>query len=379
MATGDGLLARIRVAGRVLTPQQLIAIGHLASHHGNGMVEVTARGNLQVRGLLPQTAAPFARAVSDLLLTETGIVVDISPISGVDAQEIGDPRPLAAAIVEGARPFEGRLGPKVSVVLDCGGQVPLASLKADIRIVAADAQHWAVTLGGGKSQIMDQAGATAAALSLLAALAAIGPEARAIDLFPSHKSISDSPTSEVDTLRPSVWQNVDKSARIELQHGHTAAVALPFGSTLSADLISLGEAAERTGVPVIRLAPDHVLLFDQATDAFALDAARLGFVTDAGDPRRQISACIGNQGCASGHIAARAIAARLAQTLPPGQTLHVSGCAKGCAHPRRAKVTLVGRPDGIGLVIDGRAGDTPRQILDEVHLAATLVPQPGAR
>ena len=39
--------------------------------------------------------------------------------------------------------------------------------------------------------------------------------------------------------------------------------------------------------------------------------------------------------------------------------LHVSGCAKGCAHPAAAPVTLVGSDDGAGLVIDGRAGDEP--------------------
>lgn len=379
MPTGDGLLARIRVADRILTPRQLAAIGHLAAQYGNGMLEVTARGNLQVRGLRPQTAAPFAGAVLDLLRIETGLVVDTSPISGLDAREIADPGPLAAAIMDGARPFEDRLGPKVSVVIDGGGQVPLSSLKADIRLAAVDEQHWAVTLGGGRPQIMDRTGAIAAALSLLGALAAIGPESRAIDLFPAPADGHDNQAFDVDSRQPSVWQQPGTSTRLELRQGQTALVALPFGSARSTDLTSLSQAAENAGVPVVRLAPNHVLLFDQATDAFMLQAARLGFITQAGDPRRRISACIGNQGCASGHMAARVIAAQLAETLPDGHTLHVSGCAKGCAHPRRAKVTLVGRPDGIGLVIDGRAGDTPRRILDEARLADALVPQLGAR
>ncbi len=67
------------------------------------------------------------------------------------------------------------------------------------------------------------------------------------------------------------------------------------------------------------------------------------------------------------------MADRLAAHVQPGDHLHVSGCGKGCAHPRRAEVTLVGRADGIGLVIDGRAGDTPLEILDEGAPIAALV------
>ena len=62
------------------------------------------------------------------------------------------------------------------------------------------------------------------------------------------------------------------------------------------------------------------------------------------------------------------------RALPAGTDLHVSGCGKGCAHPGSANVTLVGRPDGYGLVIDGRAGDTPQAILraDQLEMAVGM-------
>ncbi|MCT4373616.1 hypothetical protein CLG85_026310, partial [Yangia mangrovi] len=53
----------------------------------------------------------------------------------------------------------------------------------------------------------------------------------------------------------------------------------------------------------------------------------------------------------------RALAARLAPKVRG--TLHVSGCAKGCALPRAAKVTLVGRQGSFDLVEDGAPWDTP--------------------
>ena len=184
MQTGDGLLARVRVAGARLTPADLAALAKLADEHGNGLIEITARGNLQVRGLRPDTAPAFAEAVAALLPIETGLTIDISPIAGADPEEIADPRPLADAIGKGAAGLAGRLGPKVSVVIDGGGQISLSQLKADIRLWAQPGNSWAVTLGGGKPQHMDAQGVVATALAFLGALAAIGPEARATDLFP---------------------------------------------------------------------------------------------------------------------------------------------------------------------------------------------------
>jgi precorrin-3B synthase len=86
-------------------------------------------------------------------------------------------------------------------------------------------------------------------------------------------------------------------------------------------------------------------------------AERLGFITEASDPRRRIAACPGAPSCAHGLIAARALAAEVARhvSLPgDGIAVHVSGCAKGCAHPKPALFTIVGAEQGCGIVRDGR-------------------------
>ena len=368
MPTGDGLLARVRVVGASLTPGQIAELARLAAEHGNGLVEITARGNLQVRGLRATSAAPFAEAVTALLPIETGLVVDMSPLAGLDPQELADPRPIAAAIRDGAAAWADRLGPKVSVVIDSSGQIPLAALKADIRLVALADQLWAVTLGDGKPQQVDADGAVATALALLGALAAMGPEARATDLFPASGAPAPSPVRD---------RANEPTGRLDLITGHTTPIALPFGSVRSPGLIALCDAAVTAGIETLRLGPDHSLYLDNAPETLIEVAATLGFITRSDDPRRRVSACIGNRGCTSGHIPSREIAARLAAHVLPDRHLHVSGCAKGCAHPRRAEVTLVGRPDGIGLVIDGRAGDTPVHILDEAGLADALVLHQG--
>jgi len=365
MRTGDGLLARVRLAGNRLAPAQLRGLADLALAHGNGMAEITARGNLQIRGLTPASAPPFAAAVAALVPIETGLVIDTSPIAGEDPAEKADPRAPAARIRSGAAALGGRLGPKVSVVVDGAGQFSLAALKADIRLLALDGARWAVRLGGGRPQVMDADGAVAAALAVLNALAALGPDARATDLFPA-----SAPPAPADAALPPL-------SSLRLHDGHSRPVALPFGQMEAKTLGDLADLAGAAGVATIRLAPGHLLLLDKAPAALVARAAGLGFITDAADPRLGISACVGSEGCAAGHVAARRLAAELAPHLPAHRRLHVSGCAKGCAHPRAADLTLVGRADGIGLVRNGRAGDTPEQIVEAAGLGAVLARREG--
>lgn len=95
--------------------------------------------------------------------------------------------------------------------------------------------------------------------------------------------------------------------------------------------------------------------FDAAAAATAALAAEFIVVPD--DPRRAIAACTGAPGCASGSTPTLTDAARLAAAFGPlagaGRAAHVSGCAKGCARPGPADLTLVGRDGRYGVVIGG--------------------------
>ncbi|WP_238182808.1 hypothetical protein [Methylobacterium trifolii] len=87
------------------------------------------------------------------------------------------------------------------------------------------------------------------------------------------------------------------------------------------------------------------------------------FITTRDDPRRAVAACPGAPACASGSTPVPEDAARLAEAFRPfaarGLKAHVSGCAKGCAHPARADLTLVGHEGRYGFVLSGSPGDPP--------------------
>lgn len=61
MPSGDGLLARIKPFGGRLSSAMLWALADAVEAYGNGVVELTSRGNLQVRGV--RDVAAFAGAM----------------------------------------------------------------------------------------------------------------------------------------------------------------------------------------------------------------------------------------------------------------------------------------------------------------------------
>jgi precorrin-3B synthase len=144
-------------------------------------------------------------------------------------------------------------------------------------------------------------------------------------------------------------------------------VALPFGQTSAKLLKTFAQTAMTLGVDDIRPAPGRTLVAICGTAAGAETlqetSETLGFVTSPADPRQAISACPGAPDCTSGYIPARKIAAEIASEysglLDGSMHIHVSGCAKGCAHPGRTELTLIGGAGVVGMVADGTARDEP--------------------
>src|ERR1700761_4292779 len=59
----DGLLTRIRVPGGMIVPNQLSAIAELSAAFSDGMVDITSRSNLQMRGIENENLNYLARGL----------------------------------------------------------------------------------------------------------------------------------------------------------------------------------------------------------------------------------------------------------------------------------------------------------------------------
>ena len=285
MQTGDGLLARLVTAGPIPL-DQFTRLCAAAREHGNGIIEISARGSLQVRGLTPLSAPLFAEDVTslDIELCE-GVPVIASPLTG-DSASLIDADALAARLRRAIAERNLILAPKVSVVVDAGGRLHLDSLTADIRLravktatgsmlhiaLAGDAAS-AIPLGLAKPDA-----AVEIVSDLLAAIAALGPDARAADLLraPGIGDIRAMPGTRLEAAshlpsRP----RAEPIALHRLKNGACAlGLGLAFGHIKADALIELMGIAKTNGALWVRPAPDRALLLGPLTEAKAAGHAK---------------------------------------------------------------------------------------------------------
>jgi precorrin-3B synthase len=391
MQTGDGLLARLRPIGNAMQIQQLEALAAASSRYGNGIVEITARGSLQVRGLRPETVAPFESAVLEAgIRPEVGVSIETPPLAGLDPEELLDVRPLAESLRRrvAARQPAFDFAPKLAVTLDGGGRFHLGAVSADIKVTAfrmAGGLHFLLAVGGtaktalpiticGLAEIED------AILAVLQALSSMGSKARGKDL--DQRTLASLVGS--DLTAPDITISPSPLLGIRSPSGDSDAVllgmAFPYCQMDAVGLTAFAKAAEGAGAVEIRLAPDHGLYVTGLTQQSAVElqhaAAGLGFLTRPDDPRRALALCAGARGCASGHFDTHRLAdlvlAEAPALLDGSFTLHLSGCPKGCAHPASSLVALAGAPSGYGLVVNGTASATPTAYLDDTGIKTAL-------
>jgi precorrin-3B synthase len=371
MLTGDGLLVRLKPAGGTLTSRQLKGVAEAAGRYGNGALEITGRGSLQIRGLTPRSALDLRNA---LALLDIGAsdepVVGVGPLAGLDAAELADPRPLAEDVRRRVRTLglAARLGPKISVIVDGGGALPMSAIAADVRVEATGGgahAPWRVAVGGDTASAHEvarcgQMEAAVLAASILRCIADKGREARGRDLDPG--DFARLGLVPVDPEHAPQTAPVHPIGRFPLKDGTFAqGFGLAFGQVTADSLGNFVDAAGRScrfslchGRGMLALG-----LTERQSDALAAIARDIGFVIDMNDPRLGIVACAGAPACASGHLATKALAAAIATAVPPfpaGPTrLHLSGCAKRCAQPPGPVVSLVGNSEGFDLTLEGGA------------------------
>jgi precorrin-3B synthase len=364
-AQRDGLLLRVPLVGGAVTAAQLEAVARIAAGFGSGVVELTNRANLQVRGL----AEPGVAAALDALRA-VGIPADAgaATVTLSPSADDGDRR-LRAAIVDAlAEATPADLSPKFRIHVDdgagtTGGQRAEAVVRRADGSVRIEVPGVGVAIAG-----TDDAVAFLAALA--AACAAEGPDARVSDLLAAHGP--DAVTGLGPGAAPS-WAaapprtNTVPAPRVGPVAGgdgdgvevRAAARFGRVGPTVLSGLAAVldghpgAEArilADRTvglRVPAGPAAPDRGALIASLAD--------LGLLVDPGDPAWGVITCIGAAGCWQTELdtraeAERAVAERAAGRLAtePGAVIHVSGCDKLCATRAPVPVAFVGRPDSTG-------------------------------
>ncbi len=358
MSSGDGMLSRIKPFTPVLTAAVLRRLDTLARRHGNGIIELTSRANLQFRGLQPEQAPEFARAVLSLDLASADPAMEqrrnitISPLADHDASCATDTLAMAALLANTLADAHelAALPGKFHFAVDGGGALPLAATGCDV-LLRADRGMWMVGCGGGFAVRRPAAEAADAARRLARICAARQSRMRdALALYGRQGLFALaglSGASPMPGARP-----VAAIGPI----GDAYGLGLPFGRL---DAPRLATLAETFGDATLRLTPWRSVVLTGVADPTALIRAATDFIVTPFDPASRIVACPGAPACASAAADIRADAKRLQTLVPQDGVLHLSGCTKGCAHPGPATLTLVATGSGYSLIRDGRAGDPP--------------------
>lgn len=358
MQAKDGWLVRVRPAFGRITAAQATFLAQIAEREGNGLICLTNRASLQLRGFSHANALRFPElaVLAGLGMAnpehEKRLALLVSSLVGCDPSCAPDTLECATALRAALCHADSlsALPDKFGFAVDGGGLFTVGLLKADITLQANGAGLWSVVCGNQKSKAVSVQAAVELAVKLAQAFVNL-PKGKRPARYPQtgqmlFQAINQlgCPAENMDIAAPDPSMQAGKIG--------TALYALnaPLGILTSAMLRSCANYA-RNGDGILRLTPWHSIILHGLSCAPHV----AGMVDTGTNPILRVSACMGNAGCAQAEGATQALAKKLAHSLGAGESLHVSGCSKGCAHPAKASWTVVAAQNGYGLICNGTA------------------------
>ncbi len=386
----DGSICRVKLTFGNLSAGQARSVADAAQRFGNGVIEITNRANLQIRGVRPETENAL---IAQLLAAGLGPLTDkgddvrnvmISPIAGHSKGKI-DVRPLATRLLTELQTnprYEG-LSPKFSVLIDGGEDLAMVDHPHDLWLCPIDPDNPSSAYAFGAAGAPPTQAEDQPALGVVAGSQAFDLITVTLDAFVDwnkrHPAASRMRHMITGARTEGLAERIETCAGFPVRseelagwrralpqpNGHlgiwnecdgaTRLVgAMPKLGRLNPDLLrSLAGLADRYSNGILRMTPWQSVLLpevsrDDATAALT-DLVSLGLGADPEQPLATMISCSGSAGCGSALAATQADGLKLAALLdgeadiPP---IHMSGCSKSCASPSARPVTLVATSTG---------------------------------
>lgn len=340
MMSGDGLVVRIRPVAAEISPEQALGIAAAAKEFGNGFIDLTNRANMQIRGVSDEGYPQLMERLAGLNLLDDDPAIEpkrnivLTPFHAENDLSHRIYQRLLQRLADFPR-FPGKFG----FSIDCGPNLVLKDVPADIRIESCEAGGILIRAEGCDTGItVAEDTAIDVALDLANWFMANRPDD--IRRMPKLLRQIDLP-QEFQGTRPAGI--LDQSGPGPINGG--LSLAVPFGPLHADNLTALA-----TNNTPIRITPWHSIWL-QSTNALP----HTNLISDPQNPLLRIHACAGKPFCPQASVETRPLAQSLAGRWD-GQ-LHVTGCSKGCALPKVADITLVGRDGAFDLVTNGAPWD----------------------
>ncbi|MGB0960588.1 MAG: precorrin-3B synthase [Halocynthiibacter sp.] len=346
MMSGDGLVVRVRPILGQISSEVLHEIAALSETYGNGILDVTRRANLQIRGVSEADHPALITALRGLGLIDDNVDIEtrrniiITPFRTPETRKIAH---SLMALLPSLPDLPGKFG----FAIDTGNAAVLQDVSCDLRIEKSTEGDLILRLDGAGFGI-PTTDDTVAELIL-----------RISHWFMDHgvengrgrmakllaKDV-DIPTEFRGTIAPRRAHVPPKSGPID----DGLLLGCTYGQITSHALKNIAAL----GVE-ITMTPWRGLFLARQRTTPDID----GITLDPTDPRLRIAACPGAPKCPQGLGDPRALADVLAPFLPADLDLHISGCAKGCAATHAVDVALTATCDGYDIIYNGLASDAP--------------------
>jgi precorrin-3B synthase len=350
MLSGDGLVVRVRPYRGRLDAKQAADIADLAERHGSGLIDLTSRANLQIRGVSDSEYRPLIDGLARAGLldpdpeTEGRRNLIVTPFWCADDDTSSLAAELECALADSLLALPGKFG----FAIDDGKERVLAVASADVRIERDPEGRLIVRADGSEfGRLVARSDAVKTAVALAEWFVASGGARDGRGRMAAHiRAGAQLPAA----LRGDIEPAATRVASLPGLCPQGAVVGAVFGQLTHQTLRDLASCAL-----AFRITPWRMMLAEGLHEM----PRSLDVVTRLDDPALRIVACSGAPRCPEAHAKTRELAAALAPHIAPGARLHVSGCAKGCAHSGSASITLVATRDGFDLIRDGSTQDVP--------------------
>ena len=368
----DGGICRVKLPGGLLTSAQARAVAEAARRCGSGVLELTNRSNLQLRGVRDENHEPLVPRLLAAGLGPRNPAADdvrnllLSPAAGRDRSAHLDTRPLAGrllALLENTPEFHA-LSAKFALQLDGGESLAMLDHPHDLWLSALPGgTHLAFGLAGcprdpalGAIPLAQAERLVEAVLRLFLQVAGAHTRMRQllaelpVEQFLARLSL---PVQQpwATPVRPR-YDSPPLGAHVQAQSGWVMLLAsAPLGRLHAEQLHALADLADTEGSGELRLTPwQGVLLPDVPGSRRAVVAQALhdlGLLLETRTPLARLLACSGLPGCARAQADTKADARKLAERLPAHiAQVHLSGCPRSCAAAHIAPYTLLAQPGG---------------------------------
>lgn len=370
----DGGICRIKLPGGVLRSAQARAIAQAARQCANGVLELTNRSNLQIRGVLAGQENTLIDALLSANLGPRVAAADdvrnllLSPAAGLDPHMRMDVRPLAGQLLDLLQdtPALHALSPKFALQLDGGETLAVREHPHDLWLAADDERHLLLGLAGCPLDAPLARIEAPQALELVHQLLLLFLELATPEHARMRQLLTQVPAGELlqrlqarldFPLQPApiTWQpaiGVERAPAGVYPQARSGLCMVAAGAQLgrlhAEQLLALAELSERLGDGELRLTPWQGLLLGNVAEARASELLaaldELGLLTDSDEPLLGLVACTGSVACARGLADSKHHALHLADLLRASGArpqVHLSACPRSCASARVQPYTLL--------------------------------------